>query len=504
MKRNIFKILKSQTGVTLVELMVYVGMLGGVSLLIATLGVNLNRSNVAREADLLASEFMQEFQAQLSQKGMCDYNFEGENSTSAGAGFKYPNEIRNSDGTTFLSVGQELDNYFTLSDISIAKINDTRADITLKFSRTSTSSNAVTSFARKLKLTVVHETDGTTVNKCLVSFDQGVGNQLPLVCNGEGVILSDSGTPGDESDDVCIHAGYSMERCPDTEYVQRFELVNIDDGSGKLQPFYRPVCVAADIPRSLLCPAGEVLQGYSAIDGLICRSVVASDVEKHFMGDYTSCALNEEFPIQMVGSNNNIHCGAAISTPTATATGTASPTPTASDPDHCITVNSQEFALHMPLVSPLTPVGNQVRISITGIRKDGTTIIIGTEFGGRGASYPPILKMATNLIKPYPGFKVYYYPDLLTQNHLYIVRTNELIGEEGEPGGFQIGTSSTHPTPALTTDFCSFGVYKENCGYITSSPFTGLEQVSPLTICADDSYSTTRPMYNYSSPFNVL
>ncbi len=504
MKKSFTKILKSQAGVTLVELMVYVGMLGGVSLLIATLGVNMNRSNVVREADLMAAEFMQQFQTQLSKKGVCDYNFEGENSTSAGTAFKYPNEIRNSDGSVLYSIGQELDNYFTLSDLSIAKVNDTRADITLQFTRRSASSNAVTSLTRKLKLTVVHETDGTTVNKCLVSFDQDVGDQLPLICNGEGVILSDSGTPTDETDDVCIHAGYSMERCPDSEYVQRFELVNIDDGTGKLQPFYRPVCVAADKPRSLLCPAGEVLQGYSAVDGLICRPLVMSDIRAHFMGDYTSCAVDEEFPIKMVGTNNNIHCGPDIAPPAATDTPTPTPSPTAIDASHCITVKSEEFVVQMPLIAPLgNGLAEDVVFYISGVKPDGTEVYFRAHFAGIfGGGISMKLQPGTGPGGPsYPGWNAAYSTSDQPQNYLYIVRAVG-IGLSSEYG-FQIGSSTVYPSP-ISSAACSFGVYKENCGLIISLPETGLEGVSPLQICASDEDSATRPMYDYADPFNVL
>lgn len=512
MKRNFIKILKSQAGVTLVELLVYVGMLGGVSVLIATLGVGINRSNVVREADLLATEFMQDFQSNFSRQGVCDYNFEGENSTSAGAAFKYPNEIRNSDNSVLYSVGQELDNYFTLSSMSIAKVNNSRADITLQFTRRSSNANAVTTLTRKLKLTVVHEVDGVTVNKCLVSFDQNIGDQLPLICNGEGTILSDSGTPTDETDDICIHSGYSMEQCPSTEYVQRFELVNIDDGSGKLQPYYRPVCIAADKPRSLRCAAGEILQGYSAIDGLLCRPIVASDIENYFLGDYGSCALNQQFPIKLVGSNINIHCGSDIATPTATPTATVTPTPTAttSGSTECITVKSLQFSVSVPLTTPLDPAvaGRNVIITVTGQDIGSPVPII---FRAVYQSSTPAGSLSLNMLPGFgPGLGGSSYPKMflfmnasVAQNYLYIQR---VTGFPDSPAilNFHTGLSVTYPViTEFTIAKCGFGEKKSSCLVNYQEPLTGLEAISPLTICIDDSYSSSIPMYNHSDPFVV-
>lgn len=520
MKQRINHILKSQAGVTLVELMVYVAMLGGISILIATLGVNMNRSAVVREADLLAAEFMQDFQTNLSRKGICDYNFEGENSTKAAAAFKYPNEIRNSDGSSLYSIGQKLDNYFTLSDMSMAKINDTRADISLDFTRTGTKSNAVTLLKRKLKLTIAHEADGTTIRSCLVSFDQITGDQLPLICNGEGTILSDSGTPTETSDDICIHAGYSMERCPDGEYVQRFELVNIDDGSGKLQPFYRPVCISANIPKSLLCPFGEVLQGYSAVDGLICRPLAISDIRPHMMGDFTSCGHTQNFPIKMVGSNINIHCGPAIGSPTPTsspvatmtpATPTATPT---SGGANCITVSDEQFVVQLPLTTPLNPAVNngRVRVIVSGKKKDGTKASITYWWGSTGVAP---LRMSIDVPDPkaaaWASLELHMQVPNLPMNYLYVMRVNSGNGGVGLPfnsisyGLFHIGMSQTYPaTPAIPnmSVICLVGEPQDNCGYIKSVPYTGLEGVKPLTLCVDDSLVNTPPMWDVADPFN--
>lgn len=515
------ELLRSQAGVTLVELMVYVGMLGGVSLLVATLGTNMNRTAVVREADLLAAEFVQEFQYKVSRKGVCDYNFEGQNSTSAGAAFRYPNEIRNSDDSVMFSVGQKLDNYFTLSSMDMAKISDTRADITLQFTRSNSKSNAITSLTRKLKLTVEHEGDGTTIRSCLVSFDQFTGDQLPLLCNGEGTILSDSGTPGETSDDVCIHAGYSMERCPDGEYVQRFELINIANGAGVLQPFYRPVCIAADKPRSLMCPAGELLQGYSAVDGLICRPIILNDVRQHFLGDYTSCALAEEFPIAMVGSNINIHCGPVIATPTATptipATFTATATPTPGGNElHCVNISAPTvasayhmFALRVALIAPLDTavVGREVRFDISGYKKDGSYMAFSVKHHIAANNRHRIGFYSGTPLASWPSAEIYINNATETMNYVQLIRAFHPDNFAVADRTFMSGQSKTIPEASGAVAPCGIPNYANdflNCGYIPSPPTTGLEDAQDLTVCISDEDSVTRPMYNYASPFTLI
>jgi type II secretory pathway pseudopilin PulG len=512
MKKIFQHILKSQAGVTLVELMVYVGMLGGVSLLVATLATNMNRSAVVREADLMAAEFMQDVQLKLSLKDNCDHNFEGRNSTSAGAAFKFPNEIRNTDDKVLFSIGQKLDNYFTLSDMSMAKINDTRADITLQFSRSGTKSNAVTSLTRKLKLTVEHEADGTTIRSCLVSFDQITGDQLPLICNGEGTILSDAGTPSETSDDVCVHAGYSMERCPDGEFVQRFELVNRDDGTGKLQPFYRPVCIAANVPRSLLCPAGEVLQGYSAEDGgLICRPLMIKDLWPHMLGDYTACGIDEEFPIKMVGSNINIHCGPDIAPPAETATpvstntpsgATPTPTPIGSD---CVTVSDDRFVVQVPFTTPLDPLtgaGRKAILNIYGVKKDGSKLQFRVMFGVTDDNKLHLKFKEIGVGGDWPKAVYAMLNSTMTMNYLYLIRVQGVgAGKAGTYGNFHIGMSEAYPTGVVKSVVCSFGEPVANCGMIVDDPFTNLEGVKPLTVCIDA--NTMVPIWDTADPFNV-
>ena len=381
--------------------------------------------------------------------------------------------------------------------MSIAKINNTRADIQIDFTRKNSRLNTISAITRKLKLTVVHEADGVTINKCLVSFDQDIGDQLPLICNGEGAILSDSGTPTDVSDDVCIHAGYSMERCPSGEYVQRFELVNIDNGSGKIQPFYRPVCAAIVKPTSLLCPSGEVLLGYSAVEGLICRALVAKDIRNHFLGDYTSCALLQKFPISMVGSNNNIHCGLAIATPTATATATATSTPatptatpTSKGSTECIEISDPVFVVQIPLLVPLnaTPAGKSVVATVSQTQIDGTVKKFTITWDMNGLN-------ARATLSPGNVYNIYGNADQ-NQNYLYIKNGSNFL-----TAYFEAAFSKNHPS-TLGAASCSYLVDVENCsGTFYAPPFT---KTDPVTICVDDSSSSVTPMYDHADPFNIL
>lgn len=513
--KSVLAPIKNEKGITLVELLVYVGSLGGLAFIIATLGVNMNKSAVVREADLRAVEVVQDIQHKVSRQGACNQNFAGHTYTTPASFYSDPiASLVDASGNAIYSVGDEIDNYFTITNIRLDKINDTRADISITLSRNNASSNAITSITRKLKLTVEHEpADATTIKTCMVSFDQLTGDQLPLLCNGEGTILSDNGTAGDETDDICIHAGYATEQCPLGEYVQRFELVNIDDGSGNLQPYYRPVCVAVDKPKSLDCPLGEVLQGYSAEDGLQCRALTITDISSHFMGDYTDCSATEQFPIAMVGSAININCGAAVPTPAPTDTPVPTNTPTPGA--NCYTISDSKFVMKIPLTTSNSPIGDDegFRILVSGTNRFGITYhftffyygyegkLIKCLWGSPGCDKTSAQQSYNfGYTENPPGDTVIYFSrgGGVVSSADPVNYPNTFTWQVVDDGLSSLALCGVHDAggSVISTDYCA-GLHDGSM-----LGWTGLENVRDLTVCLDDTDHPSAPIYNHADPYD--
>jgi len=482
--------IKNQRGFSLIELMVYVGLLGAVAMIIATLSTNVHKSSVVIQADLRVAEFMQDLQLKISKKGVCDYNFLGEASTQDPVA-----SIQNLDGSTLYAVNDSLDNYFTIASMSLTKVDLSRADFSITLNRRGTNQNAIGTITRTLKLYVVHETDGTTIKSCMFSLDEFTGDQLPLLCNGEGTILSDEATPADTSDDICIHAGYSVELCPAGEAVKRYELVTMDDGSGNLQPYYRPICLAIDFPTNLSCPPGEILQGYSNDDGLVCRPLVASDIQNYFLGDYTNCSATQTYPIFEVGPNININCGAAVAVPSATPT--PAPTVAGNPSGQCETVSASEFlaGIELDATNNLNPTvrGRAVRIKVRGTEK-GSALAFDCLFVTNGTqTCVSMVDSVTDAL----------WPGTIDQCEASTTWLFATLKRSNDYGGltynFSCGASTIWPAYVSVGIGCAGTL----CERILGPTLTGLEDTATLTICAEDTESADVDMYDHADPFDV-
>lgn len=472
--------------------MVAIALLGGIIIVISTLMVNTSKTNIANEANLKLTEFMQDIQLKLSQKDVCNYNFKGESSTQNNA-----SPLINLDNSTLIQKNDKIENFFTVGDISLIKLNSTRAELSINFIRTSINSNVPQQFIRKLKLQLVHEKDNTTIKNCIVSIDEDVGDLMRVICNGEGTIISEEGTPNDTSDDICIHAGYSMERCPEGEFVKRFELVSMKDGEGVLRPYFRPVCQTISIPKSLSCAPNELLYGYSVLTGLKCRPLVNDDIKKYFTGSYSNCTANKKYEIKLSGENININCGEDIFTPTPTPTTT--PTPTGSPTGNCINLNTETFTAVVPLVSasldPLSP-GRKIKLTIYGSSR-GNNLNFSCIFQTNGVSHD--WYFTNNSGNEWPGATYSKMYSTTSMNYIYVRRQNTI----GNNFSFECGVMTAIPEtlgPAICHSSYPGGA---ECGFASngSSVNTELENVTPLTICVDDSESAI-PMYNPNDPFD--
>lgn len=323
MKKLIKKIPNfNEAGVTLVELLVAVAIMGGMGLLVAGLAVSLNQGSLQTQYDAEITEYMSKLSLELSKRDTCNSNFQNESMTQASTG-----ALVDSNGKVLIQTGTTGPAGFTVSEVSMAQGATTRADITVKFTRNDAKSQRASQLSRKVRINVVPDaTVPTKISSC--SFDVvDISDQaLSTSCFGQGVLLNTNDTPTDYSDDTCQWAGYSPELCPTREGVARYKLVDVSTVAGKIVPMYVPVCVSLDIPKSVACPGNQVLMGYNGETATaICRALDISDVSGFLVGGYQDISSVAVLNMGKVteGSVNTINITGGTPIPTAT----ASPTP---------------------------------------------------------------------------------------------------------------------------------------------------------------------------------
>jgi prepilin-type N-terminal cleavage/methylation domain-containing protein len=277
----------NQKGFTLVEVMLSMFLMGIISFFLSDLAIKVFESSVKNESESAIAEIMSDVQYKLSLINVCNHNFAGKNRNTTSL-----EQILNpTTNKPILASGTQTNyNGFVVENLALSSDDAEKADLVISFKRKNLLSKSVQAFNRRIRIAITTDpTNSEKILQCSFTLDSVYSDMIDYACNGLGSVVNRN-DPSDPFDDECYHAGYSKELCPPGERVLRYELVDVQESSGKIVPLFRPVCKSVGYPKSLNCPANQLIKGYdNKATVLTCAPVVLPDFGGYLNGSYKDC-----------------------------------------------------------------------------------------------------------------------------------------------------------------------------------------------------------------------
>jgi hypothetical protein len=337
MKNTLRKILLSQLGVSLVELLISVGMMGGVALTVTELMRQNTQVTSKTRTRFDESEFIMMLHAKLSQPAICEKNFPV---GAAAAKASFTNDrLLDTDDSVLAEVGTV---YGENQDLTISSISSSYEatsswiKVNIEFTKAKTNLGVQT-ITRSLMLFA--EVDGSgNVERCLGSSLSVEDSGWDLACTnntsagGRNVMVTLT-DPDDPTQTLCIKKALNVEGCGllSTELAHSFTY----NSSTKLYDF---TCVAGF--ASTLCSPYFMMR-YASDGTAVCDPIGRiqayqpfnfTDNDGVFMSGPATldCTGRNYLGLQNIDDQIRVMCDVgAADTPTPTATATATNTPTA-------------------------------------------------------------------------------------------------------------------------------------------------------------------------------
>ncbi len=304
---------KLQTGATLLELVVALGISAIAALYIGQLGLQMQQASRMSESHSQISSFISHAQTLFSIRGVCLNNiqkveFEGFDPIE----FEEPiiQEIDGGGERVLMRAGgdEEVVKGMRIKRLAFRLASPTQAFFHMTFEDKKTKQEITRSVPLMVETT---EPEGETqrVTKCnLALMNSGEEHDMSLVCNGAGTTYY---VDPDTGKDYCFHTGFSTVPCPGGQRVVGFMDQDLGlTGGGQPSPMRVPVCalMPPGAGGTLNCGANQVLKGINADGTLNCVALTIGDLENYFTGNsFSSCAgePNRSFAIDS-GSINLI------------------------------------------------------------------------------------------------------------------------------------------------------------------------------------------------------
>lgn len=326
------------SGVSLVELLISVGMLGGVALTVSELMRQSGQVTSKTRTRFDESEYLMQLHNKLTQPSICEKNFPL--GTAAEKASFTDDSILDLDDSILARVG---DVYGEGQDLTIASLSSTYTagtswiNVNIGFNKAKTESLSPQVITRSIR--IFAEVDGGNVTRCLGSSLSVESSTWDLACDSNrfGVsgrdVMLEMADPADATQTLCVKKSLNVEGCGilSTEVANSFSYNNVT----KLYDFE---CV--DALSSALC-SPNFLMKYGSDGSGFCDKVSQLQTYQPFnntdnAGAFVSgpavmdCDGRFYSGLQETDSGIRVMCDTIVAdTPTPTATPTATNTPTA-------------------------------------------------------------------------------------------------------------------------------------------------------------------------------